>query len=555
MWLINTRSLELEFVVSPRDGSYAVLSHTWGDDEVTFQDIRNDLHLAQSKKGFAKILHACQIAQERHLQYAWVDTCCIDKASSAELSEAINSMFRWYRGAAFCIVFLFDLPPALSSLSSPTSLSWSSASPQLDFVRDFPTCRWLTRGWTLQEMIAPPKLEFYDAGWEFRGYKSDWKLLLSRETGVDVAILDDLAGLPQIPVARRMSWAAGRQTTRIEDMAYCLMGIFDVHMPMIYGEGPKAFVRLQEEIARETSDLSLFAWTQLDSDQDYRGILARSPAEFASCRDLKHRVRNANLTNEFTITNKGLRIETALVDVPEASNDLIWNLGVSHRDDWPTDNVLGWEGIYLARTTDGFVRANPRERFVVEDQDRFRCDSSVMYIRKDVDIVQSLLIGKRFEKSLAIERWNSSVQIVGLAPKQLWDGNWRVFLHHGQGINAYLMLQCPPMNGGHQGFSLIVACSTMNDPICAIWHDAHPLWSDVMNYIKKARQVSDYVAADYLTIHFLQYEDYRPSSKCVTRFTSRPHGIEIEAIVEIRPHVNHGQQGYMLHLDYRLHPP
>ncbi|KAK5625832.1 hypothetical protein RRF57_001548 [Xylaria bambusicola] len=142
-------------------------------------------------------------------------------------------------------------------------------------------------------MIAPPQVFFYDSTWTFRGSKHDWKGLLSKATGVDEAVLDNRMELRFVPVAQRFSWASKRQTTRTEDMAYCLLGIFNVNMPLIYGEGRRAFMRLQEEIAKESYDLSLFAWQQLDFSQNYRGILARSPEEFSNCGGIKHRIKGA----------------------------------------------------------------------------------------------------------------------------------------------------------------------------------------------------------------------------------------------------------------------
>ncbi|OTA82850.1 hypothetical protein M434DRAFT_84339, partial [Hypoxylon sp. CO27-5] len=300
MWLIDTTTLQLKFVGEPADVeySYAILSHTWNDEEVSYQDIQNLDH-ARSMKGFGKIAGTCRLASARGLRYAWVDTCCIDKSSSAELSEAINSMFRWYTESAVCIAFLEDLPP------------------QRSFEHYFSSCKWLTRGWTLQELIAPRVVEFYDASWTFRGCKPELNTFLARVTGIDQAVLSDSQAMFKVPVARRMSWASMRQTTRVEDKAYCLLGIFGVNMPMIYGEGAKAFMRLQEEIVKDTGDLSIFAWVDLPPglsgvdgwmQQSYRGIFARSPREFASCHQIRQRIRGVFLNKEFTVTNKGLRI-------------------------------------------------------------------------------------------------------------------------------------------------------------------------------------------------------------------------------------------------------
>ncbi|KUJ11854.1 HET-domain-containing protein [Mollisia scopiformis] len=242
MWLLNTTSLQLEYVNSSEDQTYAILSHTWEDGEVSLQELAN-LEQANKKKGFSKIEWTCRLARERGISYAWVDTCCIDKASSAELTEAINSMFKWYKDSAVCFVFLSDLVP--------------SASPMNEWGLDFQRCRWFTRGWTLQELIAPELVEFYDQNWNLRGDKSSSRSTLFDITGIDIEVLADSEKMATIPVAKRMSWASMRQTTRVEDTAYCLFGIFDVNLPLIYGEGPKAFIRLQEGIVQETFDLSI----------------------------------------------------------------------------------------------------------------------------------------------------------------------------------------------------------------------------------------------------------------------------------------------------------
>ena len=304
MWLINTTSLVLKFIEDPDACMYAILSHTWGDDEVNFQDMA-DLERARRKKGFSKIERTCQLARDRNIEYAWVDTCCIDKSSSAELTEAINSMFRWYRGSHICFVFLSDL-----------------LSIERRFIADYlPPCRWFTRGWTLQELIASREIEFYDRGWNLIGTNYSLLKLLAKITGIDVRVLNNSDLLQTVPVARRMSWAASRQTTRVEDLAYCLFGIFDVHLPLIYGEVQKAFIRLQEAIAQEKNDLSLFAWTSVDENllplhrrREFRGILAESPSEFKDCSNLLNISDPAILPAQVSITNQGFDIKNRLID-------------------------------------------------------------------------------------------------------------------------------------------------------------------------------------------------------------------------------------------------
>ncbi|TLD25308.1 hypothetical protein PspLS_05668 [Pyricularia sp. CBS 133598] len=300
MWLINTQTLALEYFISPKKVPYAILSHTWEEEEVTFQEFHK-LDMAKSRKGFAKIDKTCSIAKDQGLRYVWVDTCCINKENGAELSEAINSMFKWYKSATVCLVFLSDLVQEHES-------GWFS-------------CRWFTRGWTLQELIAPPNVEFYDARWNFMGTKKSVLGLLSSITGIDETVLSGETRLAELPVARKMSWAARRRTGRDEDIAYCLMGLFDLNMPLLYGEGQKAFIRLQEQILNQTRDLSLLAWTAQDdlhpyedyedgddTCQQFRGIFASSPVEFSACGSIIAPIYPfwVPRSEEFTITTKAL---------------------------------------------------------------------------------------------------------------------------------------------------------------------------------------------------------------------------------------------------------
>jgi hypothetical protein len=263
MRLLNTSTLIVTYFMEGQTPSYVILSHTWGPSEVTFQDIQ-DLTRASQALGFAKIRKCCDQAFKDGFEWAWIDTCCIDKSSSAELSESINSMFKWYRESKICYAFLEDVPYGDGEVGE-----------------EFRKSRWFTRGWTLQELIAPLTVEFYSKEWKEIGTKLSLKWEIAEITRVDVGTLSG-ASLSDRNVAERMSWAAYRNTARSEDIAYSLMGIFDVNMPMLYGEGGvKAFIRLQEEIMRKGEDFSLFAWTdQGPSPKHYSGLLAESPNAF-----------------------------------------------------------------------------------------------------------------------------------------------------------------------------------------------------------------------------------------------------------------------------------
>ena len=287
MLLLNTTNLELEEFLGKDVPPYAILSHMWGNDEVTFQDLRTGR--AKKKAGFTKLRRFCTLAKDHQLNYAWMDTCCIDKTSSAELSEAINSMYLWYQMSAVCYAYLEDVHDDEDPTKEESSFRQS---------------RWFTRGWTLQELIAPSYVYFYSTNWKILGSKlkirrndrvlshrkqfqmtvaPDLRKLLSTITGISLRILKTPNMLQNCAAAKRMSWAASRETTRPEDIAYCLMGIFGVNMPLLYGEGEqKAFNRLQEEILKATEDDTLLMHICPENDcyHIYHSPLANSPKGF-----------------------------------------------------------------------------------------------------------------------------------------------------------------------------------------------------------------------------------------------------------------------------------
>ncbi|KAI0118735.1 heterokaryon incompatibility protein-domain-containing protein [Nemania sp. FL0031] len=258
MRLLNTDSLAVQDFSGLKIPPYSILSHTWGEDECLFQDLREATR--PKKAGFAKIKCAAQRAKEDGFKYIWIDNCCIDKSSSVELSEAINSMYQWYEEALVCYAYLVDVPTRSSVVHSQADRSGANERLAFDTHRLFRKSRWFTRGWTLQELIAPSVVEFYAADWTEIGTKSSLRQEISSITGIEVEILRGGKRPSTCNVAERMSWAACRETSRIEDEAYCMMGLFNVHMPLIYGEGRKAFLRLQEEIMKTTEDYSLFTW-------------------------------------------------------------------------------------------------------------------------------------------------------------------------------------------------------------------------------------------------------------------------------------------------------
>ena len=219
---------------------YAILSHTWGADteEVSFKDLMDGS--AKSKVGYDKIRFCGEQTRRDGLQYFWVDTCCIDKSNSVELQEAINSMFRWYQNAAKCYVYLSDVSITKRKVNDQFSkFTWESA---------FWASRWFTRGWTLQELLAPGSVEFFSREGKRLGDKRTLERQIHEITGIAIPAIRGTP-LSQFGVDERLLWAKNRQTKRKEDEAYSLLGIFDIYMPLIYGEGrDSAFARLREEI-------------------------------------------------------------------------------------------------------------------------------------------------------------------------------------------------------------------------------------------------------------------------------------------------------------------
>ncbi|KAJ9148904.1 Ankyrin [Pleurostoma richardsiae] len=348
MRLLDTSTLRL---VNKHEGdipAYAILSHTWGgdDEEVTFQDIQEAStrrfgqlsalfghHAALQKAGFAKIRDSARLAESQGYQFIWIDTCCIDKTSSAELSEAINSMFRWYREAAVCYAFLDDVDDGLQNPFRAPAKEANAAGAgvdheERDLVQSIRSSRWFTRGWTLQELIAPSNVYFYSRSWNLLGSRlgddmsgplspvARFPELLSEITGIDSDVLAGFVVLEDLSVANRMKWAARRQTTRPEDIAYCLMGIFNVNMPLLYGEGHRAFMRLQEEILKVTDDQSIFAWRCPENDMlryQLVGLLAPKPAYFEDFGDIEPLPPDPSRSSApSTTTNAGLHVQLYL---------------------------------------------------------------------------------------------------------------------------------------------------------------------------------------------------------------------------------------------------
>jgi hypothetical protein len=311
MRLLNAKDFKLTYFNDERSvPAYAILSHTWGDNEVSFRDMTELSHEQRTLKGgYKKVQKCCTKALDWGLEWIWMDTCCIDQTSSAELSEAINSMYQWYRQSSVCYAYLSDVCSVEEDFLPDRVIDQE----HIDRKSSFDKARWFTRGWCLQELLAPRNMHFYNKDWEYIGSKDSLKTPISMVTRIDEYGLF-IPDLSVLSVAHRMSWAVGRKTTRPEDIAYCLLGIFNINMPLLYGEGlMRAFGRLQEEIMRRTEDHSIFAWSGKDTDfgNDMVGFLAPDPSAFTygkvGLSPLPERV------DPLSITGRGIRVEVPLI--------------------------------------------------------------------------------------------------------------------------------------------------------------------------------------------------------------------------------------------------
>jgi hypothetical protein len=350
--------LEQNIVVS----KYAILSHRWGnpEDEVSFEDMLSGKQ--EERKGYQKLMGCCKQAQKDGLQHVWVDTCCINKASSAELSEAITSMFAFYERSTACYVLLADVLVTSSAYETIQSEAFSQSD-------------WFTRGWTLQELIAPRNVKFFDGAWSFLGYKTSDSLsrTIATITGVDSLVLNDPSIIKAYSISKKMSWAARRRTTRTEDRAYSLMGIFGVFMTPMYGEGTHAFVRLQKAVMSTSNDHSIFAWTTppvaplTEGFERVSTLLALSPDQFEYSSEFRPLSRtkgkqtsSAELVKfDYTMTNAGLSIRLPVWKVAEVEG--LYGAFLSCTESWDQTP----SAIFL-RTTDNtpaghFWRTNCNE--------------------------------------------------------------------------------------------------------------------------------------------------------------------------------------------------
>lgn len=473
MRLIDCRDGSLrmqEFIGSPPI-PFAILSHTWDSEEVSFQAF-NDIATRTAAKGWTKIESTCREAQRCGFDYVWIDSCCIDKTNNAELSESINSMFQWYSEADLCLVYLADFDANATDSELDTMLR---------------RARWFSRGWTMQEIIAARAANFYDGSWCQFGTRRSLSRVLASITNIDKEVftpplppqgldaLDIRDLLDAIPVGRRMSWAAGRQTTRPEDVAYCLLGLFQINMPMLYGEGgERAFIRLQEEIMRDSNDLSLFAWRSTDSPES-RGILARSPDEFGGLSGLKLE-RDIKFNPDFSMSNKGLRIKTSLEPCANRRvGEIMMPLYCYDEND--NEIRVGYVpriGVYLMHIgASVYVRTSPGE-LAPTSSSRSGSSGDTIFISKRVQRAVNTVVHDELAGRIGLDLKavyfripgiNAQIQsehhvapkLVEVEPKDLWDAHNNLFLTRDlRNFTAFLKFQIRGL-GNFTG-EFVVAC-------------------------------------------------------------------------------------------------
>ncbi|KAI6021289.1 heterokaryon incompatibility protein-domain-containing protein [Pisolithus marmoratus] len=291
---VESQTTIFEEVLDDSPPQYAILSHCW-ENEVDYYEMtglmRMDEHYRNEIKqraGYKKIIQSCKQAQLDKYRWIWIDTCCIDKHNNSELTEAINSMYRWYSKSQKCYAYLYDVEDSIF----PHQQDFS----RFDKANGWPV--WFSRGWTLQELIAPKQLEFFNRDWDLIGNKESLAETLEKITRIPIAVLRDKQTPRDFCVAQIMSWAADRKTTKAEDRAYSLLGLFAVNMHMTYGEGKKnAFLRLQRQIMGRYSDHSIFAWNPKGQFGQLDGSLASDPSYFRDCHGIE-RVNTEEFVNE-----------------------------------------------------------------------------------------------------------------------------------------------------------------------------------------------------------------------------------------------------------------
>lgn len=443
MRLLSTKNLEVVSIREDEIPPYAILSHTWDKDEVTLQDMQgfgarlmssaSRINLRRARQGLQKVLDVAKLAASAGYDWIWIDTCCIDKTSSSELSEAINSMYRLYQEAETCYVYLADAK--LGAIEPEDS--------DLSVIQLISESRWITRGWTLQELIAPRSVSFYSKEWAFIGKSVDEDILrpLAEATGIDIGVLSGDIATQEVSVANRMRWASTRKTTRQEDMAYCLMGLFGVNMPLLYGEGGvRAFIRLQNEVLQATDDQTIFAWSMPLSRKGQNlasGLLAESPAFFRDAPSMYPMSdwHQPESSTPLSMTNRGLMVQLYLQPSKSAANtegdsgdDFLAVLNSSADVRRVDDRGREWIHEYSPAITlrrlwgDQFARLHADDRRYVRTHDRQAGEIRTLFVKQD----QSFSLPS-FAVAEPILRGTGSFIVAGVYPRDLWDSKSGIF--------------------------------------------------------------------------------------------------------------------------------
>ncbi|KAE9969571.1 hypothetical protein BLS_005313 [Venturia inaequalis] len=483
MRLLNSTSLCFkEFLTATDRPAYAILSHTWGDEEITFEDVKRGESHYKKKQGYSKLEGCCRKAREDGYEWVWIDTCCIDKSNSVELSEAINSMYLWYKISSVCYVYLSDVPT----------------------IDSFSSSKWFTRGWTLQETIAPDYLEFYSKDWHALGTKRSLHRIISVITGIPEAVLGG-GSHDSCSVAQKMSWASNRTTTKPEDMAYCLMGIFHVNMPMLYGEGGSgAFHRLQHGIMGTTEDHTLFTWRPRDDAPVNVGFLANSPRAFLPQLEPVHPTDSARESEPPSSTSRGLRIQLPLL--PELDKPSTMEIDSMHRAVLNVKHTLTGKRAYVRLAKDrgkaNYRRVDDNIGFVhLEDHETVPL-STIYVNHMSADLREDVSSQIAMASQLVISVNSNTVKLVDCLvydygrlavrehgikiplPQHLGEGKWSLAISVGPdddpqpslvaGTSIVLLFSAPDNQGQASGhFTVIVGfdkaylpwCITCTDPM------------------------------------------------------------------------------------------
>jgi hypothetical protein len=468
---------------------YAILSHTWGVDEVTFKDLA-ELSREQlvSKRAWEKVAKCCTKAIQWDLEWVWIDTCCIDQSSSAELSEAINSMYQWYRKSAVCYAYLSGVDSVEEDFLSGKVIDQGHSS--------FDKARWFSRGWCLQELLAPRNMQFYNMRWEYIGSKDSLKERISTITHVDEYGLF-IPDLSVLSVAERMSWAAHRQTTREEDIAYCLLGIFNINMPLLYGEGQtRAFGRLQEEIMKRTEDHSILAWSGKGTDfrNDMVGFLAPHPSAFSygkiDLRDLpKHDLaqafpRHVIEAAPLSITGRGICAELPLIHCRPHGVDYLAVIGCQKSGS--PESYYAIPVTRLKKSSDVFRRRSPDLQTVSLDEAEKTPLMTIFLLRHSKPTHLEIKDTTQVWLSL-LEMRDCIYKIKSAYPPSLWNVDRRAFAFSPQDKEVYPRMALAIANRKGKGFVLKIDLN----PLCAHLIEFNEPISEEPDMIEKELLIHD----------------------------------------------------------------